>query len=88
MSILLHQPFGEVPEQVSIVLILWLLLKCEVHHLLEVVLKFTRHPIAQKLTGCAHLLLHDDLILFMLGLCFGTLPWQLTPHHINHDVAY
>jgi hypothetical protein len=55
-------------------LISWLLLKVKVHNLLQVDLKLLRETMTKQLRSRAHLFLHNKLVLFMLGLCLGTLP--------------
>ena len=57
-----------------------LLFKAKIHHLLDIHMELTWHPIAQQFTCRAHFLLHYQLILLMLGLRFCALPGELPSH--------
>lgn len=76
---LLSEHFSaEFLEKRSIVVVIWLFFIGKVLHALNIGGKLRGHPDAKELSRCAHLFLHDNLILLMLGLSLGPLPGQLT----------
>jgi hypothetical protein len=49
--------------------------------------EFVRESTAEDLGGSGHLLLHDTVILLLLGGSLETLPWERTSTEVEHDVS-
>lgn len=68
-------------------LISWLLLKVQVHHLLKVDLELLREAMTKELRCRAHFFLHNELVFLMLGLCLGPLPGELPTDQVDKNIT-
>ena len=73
-----HHLASELPELLPVHVVLGRLVELQVHRLLQEVLEVVMQAVAEELRSGAHLFFHDDLVFFVLGLGFSTLPRELT----------
>lgn len=48
--------------------------------------RLTWVALAELLRGCAHLAVHDALVLLLLGVGLQALPWQASPYEVHQHV--
>mmetsp|Transcript_34126 Transcript_34126/g.77870 ORF Transcript_34126/g.77870 Transcript_34126/m.77870 type:complete len:229 (-) Transcript_34126:419-1105(-) len=72
------------PAQVGIV---WTVLKAQASTVVEVGHELSRKVLAQHFYGCGHLLLHDLLVFFLLGVGLQALPRQAATIEVHEHIA-
>ena len=77
----------EVTEDLSKVGIVRLIVEAERSSVVEVNGKFVGEASTENLGGSCHLLLHDSIVLLLLGGSLQTLPWEGASAEIEHDVS-
>ena len=77
----------QVAEDLAQVRIVWLVVEAETASVVEVDGELVGEAAAQNLGGRRHLLLHDAVILLLLGGRLKTLPRQATAAEVEHDIA-
>ena len=77
----------EITEDLSEVRVIRLVIKAEGSSVVEVDGKLVREASAENLGGSCHLLLHDAVILLLLGGSLETLPWERASAEVQHNVS-
>jgi len=79
-------PHKQVPEQLAQILVIWLVLKAQGPHVVQVHRELRREALAEGFHWSRHLLLADPVILLLLGLRFQALPRKRSTQEIHEDV--
>lgn len=77
----------EITEDLSEVRVIRLVIKAEGTSVVEVDGELVGEASAQNLGGSCHLLLHDAVILLLLGSSLETLPWEGATAEVQHNVS-
>lgn len=77
----------EITEDLAKVGVVGLVIEAERASVVEVDGKFVRESTAQNLGGGSHLLLHDAVVLLLLGSSLQSLPGEGTTAEVEHDIA-
>lgn len=77
----------EIAEDLSEVRVVRLVIKAEGTSIVEVDGKLVGETSAENLSGSCHLLLHDAVILLLLGSSLETLPWEGATAEVQHNVS-
>lgn len=77
----------EIAEDLSEVRVVRLVIKAEGTSVVEVDGKLVGETSAENLSGSCHLLLHDAVILLLLGSSLETLPWEGATAEVQHNVS-
>mmetsp|Transcript_10209 Transcript_10209/g.27873 ORF Transcript_10209/g.27873 Transcript_10209/m.27873 type:complete len:271 (+) Transcript_10209:176-988(+) len=79
--------YEQIPEQLSQVGVVWLVVEPQTPRVLEVDDKLCRKPLAERLCWRRHLLLRDFLVLLLFRRCLQTLPRQRPAQEVHQHVA-
>lgn len=77
----------EIAEDLAEVTVVRLVVEAERASVVQVDSKLVREPAAQHIGGRRHLLLHDAVILLLLGGSLESLPRQRSTAKVEHDIA-
>jgi len=77
----------EITEDLSEVRVIRLVIEAEGTSIVEIDGKLVREASAEDLSGSRHLLLHDAVILLLLGSSLETLPWEGATAEVQHNVS-
>ena len=77
----------QVTEDLAQVGIVWLVVKAERTSVVEIDGEFVRETAAEHLCWGGHLLLHDSIVLLLLGGSLQSLPWERATTEVEHDVS-
>lgn len=77
----------EITEDLSEVRVIWLVVEAEGASVVEVDGKLIGESTAEDFGRGRHLLLHDPVILLLLGSSLETLPWKRTTTEVEHDIS-
>jgi hypothetical protein len=77
----------EVSEDLTEVAVIGLVIEAEGSSIVQVDGKLVREATAKDLGRCGHLLLHDAVVLLLLGSSLQTLPGKGATAEVEHDVA-
>lgn len=77
----------EITEDLSEVRVIWLVVESEGTGVVEVDGKLIWEATAKDFGRGSHLLLHDTVILLLLGSSLETLPWKGTTTEVEHDIS-
>jgi len=77
----------EITEDLSKVRVIRLVIETEGTGVVEVDGKLVGEASAKDLGGSCHLLLHDTVILLLLGSSLETLPWKGATAEVQHNVS-
>ncbi len=77
----------EITEDLTEIRVVRLVIKAERACVVQVDGELIREATAKNLSRSGHLLLHDAVILLLLGSSLQALPWEGTAAEIEHDVS-
>jgi hypothetical protein len=77
----------QVPEQLAKVRIIRLIVEAESTTVVEEDAKLVGETAAQQIGRGGHLLLHDSVVLLLLGSSLEALPWEGTTEEVHEDVC-
>ena len=80
-------PDEEVAEDLAKVGVVGLIVEAEGAGVVEIDGKLVREATAEDFGGRCHLLLHDSVVLLLLGGSLETLPGQRATAEVEHDIA-
>ena len=88
-DIVVLEPFTdeEITEDLSKVRVIGLVIESKGTSVVEVNGKFIGESTAEDFGGSGHLLLHDPIVLLLLGSSLETLPGKGTTAEVEHDVS-
>ena len=76
----------EITEDLAEVGIIWLVIKAERAGVVEVDDKLIGEAMAENLSSCSYLLLHDAMVLLLIGSSLNSLPWERAAAEVKHDI--
>lgn len=77
----------EVTEELAEVRVVGLVVEAESTSVVEEDAKFVGEASAEQIGGGGHLLLHDTVVLLLLGGCLETLPGKGTAEEVHEDIS-
>lgn len=77
----------EITEDLAEVRVIRLVIESEGTCVVEIDGKFVGEAAAEDFRWGCHLLLHDSVVLLLLGSSLQTLPWERTTTEVKHDVS-
>jgi hypothetical protein len=77
----------QITEDLAEVRVVGLVVEAEGSSVVEVDGKFVGESTAENLGRCGHLLLHDAVVLLLLGGSLETLPWKRATAEVEHDIS-
>jgi hypothetical protein len=77
----------EITEDLAEVGVVGLVVEAEGTRVVEVDGELVGEAAAEDLGRCGHLLLHDAVVLLLLGRSLESLPWQGATAEVEHDIA-
>ena len=76
----------EITEDLAEVGIIRLFIKVERAGVVEVDGKLVWEAIAENLSSCSYLLLHDEIVLLVIGSSLNSLPWERAAAEVKQDI--